>query len=546
MESARLIGSAGSGKTTELLAIMESAKAALGGSPFSIGFASLTRAARAEAVKRAAAAWGIPEDVLARDGWFKTAHGVAHKMLGIQKGQLIDETKASAMWVADALKVDVRVILDDDSGYALYAGDQAAAASLNCWEISRARIEPLQETIKRMARSGQSPPTFAECRQFIKRYEDAKRLEERCDFSDLLARYAGIKFEPDGFYEVEPQGLLPKGVKAWIFDEAQDASALVDRVCKRLAHGPEVVWSYLAGDPFQSIFSFGGSDSSHFMSWPVKKERVMPKSWRCPAPILELGERCLRQMKHGYWDREVAPADHDGEVVKGGFPGAVVSKLDPLRPTLVIARCNYTLDEWADELKKKGLPFARLKSKDNTVSLRAVNALWTLEHGDPVSGDDFACAVEELPSRCADGPLMVRGAKTLWKKDETKRRFDLVFPSDLSDAGMTPALEDRIRSGRWADLVTGGEKWRRAASRYGADLATRPHIRLGTVHAAKGMEADTVVLSTDTSRRVYESQASDASQHDEERRIEYVAVTRARHRLIIASSTADYRMNLKL
>lgn len=546
MKAALLVGSAGSGKTTELLSIMETAKAALGGSPFAIGFASLTRAARAEAVARASVAWDVPPEVLARDGWFKTAHGVAHKMLRVQKGQLIDDTKASALWVADALKVDVRVILDDDSGYALYAGDEAAAAALNCWEIARARIEPLQDTIRRMARTGQSPPTFAECRQFIKRYEDAKRLEERCDFSDLLARYAGVKFEPDGFYFVEPEGELPAGVKAWIFDEAQDASALVDRVCKRLAHGPEVLWAYLAGDPFQSIFGFGGSDARHFMSWETEKRRVMPKSWRCPQPILELGERCLRQMKTGYWDRGVAPADHDGEVVRGGFPSAIVPKIDPLTPTLVLARCNYALDEWSDELKKRGMPFSRLKSKDNTALLRGTKALWDLEHGDPVSGDDFACAVEELPSRGADGPLMVRGAKTLWKKDETKRRFDLIFPSDLGDCGMTPALEERIKAGRWADLVTGGEKWRRAALKFGPDLATRPHIRLGTIHAAKGMEADVVVLSTNTSRRVHESQSLDPEQYDEERRIEYVAVTRARKRLIVASTTADYRMNIKL
>jgi DNA helicase-2/ATP-dependent DNA helicase PcrA len=546
MKIARLIGSAGSGKTTELLGVMESAKQALGGSPFAVGFASFTRAARAEAVARASAAWSVPPEVLYRDGWFRTTHSVAHKMLGIQKGQLIDDTKASAVWVADALKVDVRVILDDDSGYALYTGDTAAAAALNCWEVSRARLEPLKETIRRMARTGQSPPTFAECKQFIQRYENAKRLEERCDFSDLLARYAGIKFEPDGFYEVDPEGDLPAGVKAWIFDEAQDASALVDRVCKRLANGPEVLWTYVAGDPFQSVFGFGGSDAKHFMSWPADKERIMPKSWRCPKPVLELGERCLKQMRTGYWDRGVAPADHDGEVIKGGFCGSVVAKLDPLVPTLILARCNYSLDEWADAMKSKGLPFSRLKSKDNTALMRGTKALWDLEHGEPVSGDDFACAVEELPARDGDGPLMLRGSKNLWKKDETKRRFDLIFPTDLEAAGMTPALEERIRSGRWADLVTGGEKWRRSAVKHGADLATHPHIRIGTIHAAKGMEADVVVLSTDTSRRVFESQALDPEQHDEERRVEYVGVTRARKTLIVANTTADYRMNLKL
>lgn len=57
------------------------------------------------------------------------------------------------------------------------------------------------------------------------------------------------------------------------------------------------------------------------------------------------------------------------------------------------------------------------------------------------------------------------------------------------------------------------------------------------------MEADTVVLSTTVTRKIFEAQSLDADQHDEERRIEYVGVTRARKRLILTSEAdAEYRM----
>jgi DNA helicase-2/ATP-dependent DNA helicase PcrA len=543
---ARLVGGAGTGKTSELLGVMESARVALGGDPLAIGFASFTRAARAEAVARASAAWNVPPEALSRDGWFRTVHSTSYRMLGIQKGALIDESKASQKWVADALKVDVRVIMDDDSGYSLYAGDTTAAASLNCWEISRARIEPLAVTIKRMARTGQEPPSFAEAKQFIKRYENAKRLEERVDYSDLLARYAGLRFDPDGITETDPDGELPPGVKAWIFDEAQDASALVDKVCRRLASGPEVIWVYLAGDPMQSIFGFGGSDSRHFMGWPADKERTMPQSWRCPPPVMELGERCLKQMRSGYWDRGIAPASHGGEVRRAGGPSSVVPKLDPTVPTLIVARCNYVLDDWTDAMKKKSMPYAKLKSKDTTNVLRGIKALWDLEHGKGVDGDDFSCAVAELPTKGGTGPLMKRGAKAAWERDDMKRRFDRVYQNMLLDTGMTEILVERIKSGTWADLVTGGERWRSSAVKYGADLATHPQIRVGTIHAAKGMEAEVVVLPTTTSRRIAEGQDRDPEQHDEERRVEYVGVTRARKTLIVSSEPVDYRMELKL
>lgn len=543
IQTARLVGGAGTGKTTELMQIMEAAKAGLGGSPFAIGFTSLTRAARAEAVERASVAWNVPGEVLSGDGWFRTVHSIAYRQLGIRKGEVVDDGKASVQWLADALKVPVRTIIDEDSGYARYAGDRAASAALNAWEQARSRMEPLQETIRRAARLGEDVPSYAVCSQYINRYESAKNIDGRVDFTDLLAKFGGIRCTIEGYEETDPLGELPPGVRAWVMDEQQDASGLVDRCCRRLASGPSVQWVYIAGDPMQSIFGFAGSDSRYFMSWEVAKEKVMPKTWRCPAPVHKLGEACLKNMKRGYWDRKIAAADHDGEVVKGGYAETVVAGLSPTEPTLIIARCNYIIDTWSAILAKKGLPFAKLKAKEHTKLVRAANALWQIEHGQHCSPDDFAAAVELLP---ATGN-MVRGAKKLWESEQTIRYWRQIFPSDLEQAGMKPEFADRLRKGEWGGLFTGGERWRIAAKKYGPELASKPLIRVGTIHAAKGMEADTVVLSSTVSRRIAEAQGIDQGQHDEERRIEYVGVTRAKRRLIVATEPqADYKMRLPL
>jgi len=523
--------------------IIEEAKNQLGGSPFAVGFTSFTRAARAEAVSRASAAWGVQEDVLSDSGWFRTVHSIAYKQLGVKKGELVDDSKASAEWIAGALGVNVRTIIDEDSGYSRFTGEKQAAAALNAWEQARSRMEPLKDTILRAARLGDPVPSYAVCKQYIEKYQSAKLLENRCDFTDLLARFCGIRFTVDGFEETDPEGELPPNVQAWVMDEQQDASALVDRCCRRLASGGSVKWVYIAGDPMQSIFGFGGSDSRLFMSWDVAKQRVMPKTWRCPPPVHNLGEACLKRMREGYWDRGIAAADHEGEVIKGGYAESVAASLSAGEKTLVIARCNYIVEKWEQALQAKGLPFARLKAKEGTKFLRAANALWKIEHGEPANADDFAAAVDAMP---ATGN-MVKGTKAAWKREDTIRRWEMVSPAELEETGMKPEFADRIRKGGWGDLFPNAARWRKAAKRHGPELATSPHIRVGTIHAAKGMEADTVVLSTTVSRRIYEAQGIDKEQHDEERRIEYVGVTRARKRLITATEQqAEYRMRLPI
>lgn len=184
-----------------------------------------------------------------------------------------------------------------------------------------------------------------------------------------------------------------------------------------------------------------------------------------------------------------------------------------------------------------------LNEKDATRRHRACEALWALEHGQAVSADDFACAVEALPYP----GNMVRGTKAAWLKKDTIEQWDAIRPEDLVPAGLKPEFAAKLLAGGWGDLFHKAAKWRATAKKYGPQTASSPAIRLGTIHASKGMEADTVVLSTSLTRRVHASQAIDSEIHDEERRVEYVGVTRARRRLVIATDhEAEYRMNLPL
>jgi len=70
-----------------------------------------------------------------------------------------------------------------------------------------------------------------------------------------------------------------------------------------------------------------------------------------------------------------------------------------------------------------------------------------------------------------------------------------------------------------------------AALRRGESL-TQPRIKISTIHGVKGGEADNVVVLTDLSYRVYQKYCTDP---DDESRVFYVAVTRAKERLYIIS-----------
>ena len=546
MQAARDIGGAGTGKTTRAIGILEKAleRPEVAGNPYALGFSTFTRSARGEAAGRAAAAWGMEQADLERNGWFKTAHSVAYAALGVSKGEIIGGSRADDEWVSEALGSDVAYSLDDDVG--VYTGDPAAAAALNAWSLSRSLVKPLRE----VAEADQSPdaPSADEVIRRVEQYEQAKRLEARMDFTDLLARFVGVRFDPSGGPEfVEPDGLVPADVVGWIFDEAQDASRLLDMACRRLVTGAACKWAWLLGDPFQVLYSWAGASSEHFMGWDVVKQSVMPKSFRCAAPILELGERCLKTLPD-YWERGIAPADHAGEVVESENFEDDLQDLRPDEDTLVIARTNRHVRRVAAILDELGTPFRKIKSREGTLARdQGLGGLWKLQHGQAIDGPTWGHILDLLPTRTTDGrEWLVRGSKSRWAKGMSDQ-FDRIYSEDLIDLGATEHLRQAIASGAWSGLPDGGTKWYAAAKAYGVEVVANPKIKIGTIHAAKGMEGSKVVLLTNIGRRIRESEETDAARFAEERRIEYVAVTRARHKLVVAHDPRErYRMELPL
>ena len=551
LQTLRAIGGAGTGKTSLMKATAEKALARpeMGGNHLALGYSSFTRAARLEAAVRCGTAWGVPPEELMQQGWFRTAHSVCFRQLGVSRGEMIGGNKQDEQWVSEAVGSDVAFALNDDEegGIAIYQGDPVAAAALNYWSLARNVWRPLREVVE--ADPSYDAPSAGEVIKRIEMYEQAKRLDGRFDFTDLLSRFVGLRFDPEvGPIEVTPEGLVPSEVVGWIFDEAQDASRLLDLACRRLVTGDSCRWAWLVGDPYQVLFSWAGASASHFMAWDAAKQHVMPKSYRCPQAIMRAGERCLQRLPD-YWDRGIAPAEHDGTVDESENFEDDLHDLRPDEDTLVIARTNRSVSKIKAILEDIGMPFRYTKQKHEgkTSKEQGMAGLWNLERGQGISGDAWGRIVEMLPSKTTDGrEWLVRGSKARWKKGMAEQ-FDRVYPEDLPTLGASPELCQAIASGQWAGLPDGGTKWVRAAKKWGVEAVSEPKIRIGTIHSSKGMEASKVIVLTAVSGRCREAEETDDARFAEERRIEYVACTRAKHKLILAHDPrARHRMEVPL
>lgn len=545
----RAIGGAGTGKTRLILDRLSASKRDMALSVSEIGFATFTRAGRQEISSRAAEAWSVDVEALE---WFRTAHSIAYKQCGIEDGQLI-QGKDGDDWMSLALGGKVNTRIDARGERTYVAGvDDSIPIALRSWELARSTMSPLPKVLEAMSMSGEQCPPPSEIASIVDKYEKAKRVEGRCDYTDMIARFAGVKFTLEGPERTEPTGECPENLRILAVDEAQDSSALVDLVCRRLAYGGNVERVWLCGDPYQSIHGFAGGDYRLFLSWDAV-ESIMPQSYRCPDSVLKLGERCLRRMMSGYRDRGIKPASHDGSIRTASTIEEAISHIKADSSCLILGRCGYSLEPYENVLSLKKFPYRWIDRGHSEATVEGFKALWSIQNGEVATGNGWGNAVAMLAVNSKDhGQLLARGEKAAWQKGQ-RSDFDLILPTDedLATVGVQPALASLIRQGRWhlavePKIKERAEQWLRTATMHGPDIASNPPIKLSTIHGAKGLEAENVILSSVTSPKIERSRMNTPECHDEECRIEYVAVTRARRNLIHVQDGIKHRMELPI
>jgi len=463
-----LFGPPGTGKTTALLNRVRF-HLSRGVRPERIGFVSFTRRAIAEAKAHA------PEVELP---YVRTIHSLAYFLLELRPAQVV--TSEHLATFGRAVGVPFGRTPGDPSEGVL--GDVCLAVH----SLAVARGVSLNDAWRAL---GVDLP-WRLVRQTIQMYTCFKRDLGLLDFDDMILR---------------AEGRLDLDVLC--IDEAQDTSTAQWAFLRRVAAHVPVV--YFAGDDDQAIYHWAGADATQLLRFRGDRA-VLPVSYRLPRRVKALADRLAATIRSRV-SKVFAPRPVDGRVTWINEPEAV--DLHQAGTWLLLARNNYQLQQFRHQARQQGVVYS-LPNGTWSWSLPAVRAAvsWErLRKGKSIPAPE----AKNVNGYLAERRALPRGARTV--------DFATWFPADspLREHSWLTALPN---------IPLRDREYIRALRRSGESLTAPGRVTIGTVHSAKGAEADHVVLLTDISAK---AAAMAQLAPDAERRVQYVAVTRARESLTL-------------
>lgn len=500
-----IYGPPGTGKTTRLLGLVD--EAIQGGlPPDKICYVGFTRRSANEARERACEKFKLDAAQLP---WFRTLHSLAFGMLMLNKSQVMQVGDYLALCKQLGLSITLSGGINEDG---TFAGQTKGDRLLFAEAMARSRMQDLKaywETIP------DEDIYWYELLQLSESLDAYKQQHDKMDFTDVIFTYA------HGNHPTPPVDIL-------IVDEAQDLSPLQWRMVEKLAK--DVPKTYIAGDDDQAIFRWAGADVEHLIKMPGTKE-VLGQSYRVPEKIQqvanEVAERIHVRVKKDWKSREaVGLVEH--------LPN--LESVDMSSGTwLLLARNSFLLEIYQRHCLQEGFLFESKASE--YISLKNVPAIMAWE--DLRAGKKLpAWKIKPIYELMASGTGIARGYKG--KFDEVPDKAEFTLDELRLKQGLVKRASDSwdVALERITDIE---REYFLSALRRGEKFTDKPRIRISTIHGAKGAEADNVVIQLDMAERTFNEFEKFP---DDEHRVWYVAVTRARERLIVLAPRTDRCYNL--
>lgn len=494
METTKIYGAPGTGKTTRLLKILEDEIRA-GVPPQRIAYITHTVSARLEAIERVKKLLDVNEEKLQ---YFKTIHSICFKKINC--------STHAVMGARDYMDFGKRVGVSFSKGFVsdidldgLPVGYSSSDGNmiLNAYFFSRANLVDMLDVQNIWPRKYR-PSIILE---MIEEYKYYKLEEGKVDFPDMLEKYL--------------KESSPLNVDVIIVDEAQDLSKLQWEVVTKFSESCDRL--YLAGDDDQTIFSFIGADPDGFLKHPADDVEILPKTYRLKSDIWRFSKRIIEQIKDRQ-TKKISVKAEGGIVERTG-----VMKIDFEEETMIIARHNNQLREIAKRFDELGIPYKGI-GIDFEKHIEALKIYLDMRAGNKVLYRSAAKVTD----------LMGKTSKSKEFREVAKSDPEAMVSLKDADLGIKSWIKD-LASG--ASDVKKNMILQNIISRNGIEeLDKEPKISLTTYHKSKGREANHVVLITDCYDKAWRS---DQENSIEGIRLAYVGATRAKERLTIVNPTTD-------
>nr|WP_311769411.1 ATP-dependent DNA helicase UvrD2 [Humibacillus xanthopallidus] len=369
-------------------------------------------------------------------------------------------------------------------------------------------------------------------------YEEVKQRRGVIDFEDVLLLTVGILDERDDIARA-----VRGQYRQFVVDEYQDVNDLQQRLLELwLGERNDLC---VVGDPAQTIYSFTGASPRHLVGFPqrfpgahvvrlVRNYRSSPQIVALANTIVAAGTQAARDgavrlLAQGEPGPEPVLESHPDDPAEAAAVAARVRQLvdegTPPSQIAILFRTNAQSEAHENALSDAGVPYL-VRGGDRFFARKEVRDAILLLRG-AARSDDGTKPLGELARD------VITGAG--WSHDPpagggaTRERWEsLTALATLADDLAATSPDARL-----AELVA--ELERRASEQHAPAVQG---VTLASLHAAKGLEWDVVFLVGASDGLIPISMAEGPEAVEEERRLLYVGLTRARRRLHISWSGA--------
>lgn len=412
------------------------------------------------------------------------------------------------------------------------------SAEIEWAKVSLVSPEDYPARAREAGRTGVANQNPEEIARVLKIYEQLKTERGVIDFEDVILILIGILLDrPDIARAIRDQYTY------FVVDEYQDVSPMQHRLLQLWLGGRKDIC--VVGDPAQTIFTFTGATSTYLESFSREfrscAEVTLDRNYRSTPEIIDLANTIvrsgtgvepvrLRAMNAAGNPVHFLSFTHGSQEAEGVAQQITRLQMQGVRldRIAVLYRMNSQSQEFEYALQKADIPyvlqgqesfFKRKEIREAMVALR-VEAR-AAEQGAGVSGDlpDVVDKVLRSMGWRPEGPTIHGASRERWESLDTLR----ILSAEL-----------------WEARRAGIREFVKELEERNADHNTPSTnaVVLSSLHAAKGLEWDIVFLVGLAEGVLPINYAEEKTDIEEEKRLLYVGITRARSELYMSYAHA--------